>query len=259
MHSPKRGILCAGCPHRAAYLALKEATRRRRGHVICGNVGCAATGEMYPAAATCPGGMERLLDRYRQPTPTGGTPEAPACPVCVHLASDAEIAADDAPERFAGLASEGEVTILAALASGKRYLAHEAIEQLGERMLELGADTVAVLDPFDAARCAEELSGLLASPGVHGAVFASPCAQLLRARPLDPVEVDPYMCVGCHRCFQITGCPALSFRPPAYVVDPDICAGCDLCCNYCRTQVIYTPRARMSPAERAGARRAACR
>ncbi len=258
MHSPERGVLCAGCPHRAAYLALKEATRRRRGHVICGNVGCTATGEMYPAAATCPGGMEKLLPRYRQEVPADGAPEAPARPVCVHLASDVEIATDDAPERFGNLAGEGEVTILAALASSKRFLAREAIEQLGARMLELGADTVAVLDPFDAIRCAEELAGLLDTPGVHGVIFASPCTQLQRAHPLDPVEVDPYMCVGCHRCFQITACPALSFAPPVYTVDPERCAGCDLCCNYCRTQVIYTPRARMAPAERSRARYAAC-
>ena len=115
-----------------------------------------------------------------------------------------------------------------------------------------------MLDPFDTERCREVLCAQLAQPGVHGAVFASPCAQLQRGgRDLEPVEVDRYMCVGCHRCYQITGCPALSFEPPAYRVDPEACAGCDLCCGFCRTQVIYSPRSRLDAATRRRIRYAA--
>lgn len=259
MRNPQRGVLCAGCPHRAAYIAIKEATRRVRGRVVCGNIGCVAVGAVQPAAATCPGGEEALLPRYRQEVPCDGTPDAPAAPLCVHVAPDAEIAADDAAKRFAGLAAEGATTILAVMASSKAYLSREAIEGLGQRMLELGADSVAVLDPFDLERCGEVLAALIAEPGVHGVLFASPCAQLLRTAESEPVEVDRFMCVGCQRCVQVTGCPALSFVPPVCTVDADACAGCDLCCGVCRTQIIYSPRARMSVAERANARYAAAR
>ena len=258
MRNPQRGILCAGCPHRAAYLALKEATRRKRGRVICGNAGCTAVGEAHPAAATCPGGMDALLPRYNQAVPTGGTVDEPAAPVCVHVAADLEVAADDAAERFAGLAAEGEITLFAVMASSRRFLARDAVEELGQRVLGMGADTVVVLDPFDAIRCAEVLGSLLETPGVHGVIFASPCAQLQRGEGAnEPVEIDRYICVACHRCFQITACPALSFAPPVYQVDPDACAGCDLCCNYCRTQVIYSPRSRMGVEEKSRARYAA--
>ena len=63
--TPEKGLLCAGCPHRGAYLAAKESVRGKRGAVVCGNVGCAAVGFMYPGAATCLGGMDRLPARYR--------------------------------------------------------------------------------------------------------------------------------------------------------------------------------------------------
>lgn len=251
MRRPQRGILCAGCPHRAAYIALKDASRRCRGRVICGDAGCPAVGELPPAAATCPGGAERLLPRYRVAVPDGGTSEHPAVETCIHIVPDTELAADDAVERLAGLAAEGRTTVLAVLASSRDFLARERIEWLGGRALALGASDVAVLDPFDTERCREVLCAQLAQPGVHGAVFASPCAQLQRGgRDLEPVEVDRYMCVGCHRCYQITGCPALSFEPPAYRVDPEACAGCDLCCGFCRTQVIYSPRSRLDAATR---------
>lgn len=259
MRDPQRGILCAGCPHRAAYIDVKEATRHRRGRVICGNGGCRAIGEVHPAAATCPGGMEALLPRYNKPVPSGGTPEAPAVPYCIHFASDEEVDAADAQDRFAGLAAEGAVTVLAVNASGRAYLETDAIERLGRRVLELGATDVAILDPFDTVRSAEVLDAMLERPGVHGAVFASPCAQLQRTSPLEPVEVDRYTCVGCQRCTQITGCPALAFKPPVCQVDEDACAGCDLCSDFCRTQVIYSPRSRMEPAERSAMRYAAAR
>ena len=71
--------------------------------------------------------------------------------------------------------------------------------------------------------------------------------------------LDRYACVGCHRCKQITGCPALVFAPPAYQIDADACTGCDLCTAYCRTHVIYSPRTRMTPEERAAERLAATR
>ncbi len=184
MRRPQRGILCAGCPHRAAYIALKDASRRCRGRVICGDAGCAAVGELPPAAATCPGGAERLLPRYRVAVPDGGTPEHPAVETCIHIVPDTELAADGAVERLAGLAAEGRTTVLAVLASSRDFLARERIEWLGGRALALGASDVAVLDPFDTERCREVLCAQLGQPGVHGAVFASPCAQLQRgARP----------------------------------------------------------------------------
>ena len=61
--TPEKGLLCAGCPHRGAYLAAKESVRGVRGAVVCGNVGCVAVGFMYPGAATCLGGMDRLPAR----------------------------------------------------------------------------------------------------------------------------------------------------------------------------------------------------
>ncbi len=73
----------------------------------------------------------------------------------------------------------------------------------------------------------------------------------------EPVEIDQYACTSCHRCQQITGCPAIAFTPPIFHIDRDACAGCDLCVEYCRTNVIYSPRSRMTPEQRSRARYAA--
>lgn len=70
-HPIRRGVACPGCPHRAAYVACREALGRGRARVICGDAGCAAVGSMHPAACTCVGGEEALLDRYKVPVPQG--------------------------------------------------------------------------------------------------------------------------------------------------------------------------------------------
>ena len=89
-------------------------------------------------------------------------------------------------------------------------------------------------------------------------MFASPCAQLQRGEfQAESVEIDQYACTSCHRCQQITGCPAIAFTPPIFRIDRDACAGCDLCVEYCRTNVIYSPRSRMTPEQRSRARYAA--
>ena len=227
---------------------------------MCGNAGCAAVGYMHPAATTCPGGEEALLPRYRQDVPAGGSPEEPASERCVHVALDTEIAAADAPDRFGGLAQEGRSTVLAVLASNRDFLAQDAIEDLGRRALALGAEDAAVVDPFDLLSAQDIVSSMLERPGLHAVVFASPCARLVHGEQApEPAEIDQYACVGCHRCKQITGCPALTFTPPFYHIDSATCAGCDLCVNFCRTHVIYTPRDRMTPEQRGAQRYAAAR
>lgn len=255
MRKVERGVSCAGCPHRAAYIACKEALGRGKNKVICGNAGCTAAGYMHPAATTCTGGENALLGRYKQEVPCDGTLKEPAVEVCIHFALDTEVAAEDAPQRFATLATEGATTVLAVMVSSSAFLQPEAIEGLCERIVEdLRIDDVVAVDALDTLACTDILRDMLARPGVHAVAFCSPCAQLQGNHAPEPVDIDRIACVGCHRCKQITGCPALVFAPPAYVVDADACAGCDLCTSFCRTHVIYSPRVRMAPQERAEVR-----
>lgn len=248
MRSPQKGICCAGCPHRAAYIVCKEAMGRKRSHVICGDAGCPAVGLVHPAATTCPGGMERLMPRYNVPVPAG-TPEDPGSEVCIRFVLDTVVAKADQADTYAAsrVAGEGAVAVLAVLASSRAFLTHGALEGLADTLTGLGYADITVIDPFDTLRCADVLASIMAAPGTHALVFASPCAQLLRKHVPEPAEVDPYSCVGCQRCGQIVGCPALSFHPPAYHIDSEACTGCDLCLDFCRTHVILSPRGHMTP------------
>lgn len=257
MRKPQTGIACAGCPHRAAYVAVKETMGRGRGRVYCGDAGCSIVGSMHPAATTCPGGEAALLPRYRQPIPSGAP--ADRAKRCAHFITDQALLAATAegaamPADLDHLEHEGDCVLLCVLASRASSCTDDGAAQLADRARTLGVADVVTVDPFDTLAASAMVENALAAPGVHAIVFVSPCAQLLRSGAPEPAEVDRYTCVGCRRCEQITGCPALTFTPPVASIDPEACAGCDLCGDYCRTHVIYTPRLRMSPAEKHVAR-----
>ena len=265
MHRPERGIACPGCPHRAAFVVVKDAVGRGRGRVFCGDAGCPAAGPLHPAALTCPGGEAELLPRYRQAVPRAG--EEPRVRVCVHVVTDRVLMAGSAADTYgndatgaaleapdaAHLAAEGDCVLLCVLASGRAWTQDPGLTQLADRVREMDCDDVRILDPFDTAESGAAVFAALDRPGVHGLVFASPCAQLMHDA-FEPAEVDAMTCVGCMRCTQITGCPALRFTPPSCTIDPAACAGCDLCADYCRTHTILSPRQRMSPREKQRAR-----
>lgn len=242
MEKPQRGVICAGCPHRAAYVVVREAMGRGRGRVVCGDAGCRAVGPVHPAASTRPGGQEALLPRYNQEVPAGSMGK-PGSERCAHFALDVDLMAEQgnrlSEER---LSAEGASAVLCVMASGARFHASPGVDGLVERLRALGYGDVAAIDPFDTQGAAEAMRALLESGGAHALVFASPCAQLMRRCLPAPAAVDRLTCVGCMRCVQITGCPALSFAPPAAAIDPDRCCGCDLCADYCRTRAISSPR-----------------
>lgn len=252
MQKPERGVCCAGCPHRAAYVVVKEAVGRGRGKVYCGDAGCRVVGEVHPAATATPGGMARLLPRYAQAIPDGS--EEKRAGVCVRFIPDEQLMADDAADRLGNLADEGACVLVCVLASSKAYAGDTAARAVAHRALELGAQDACVVDPFDSAGTGEVAGDLAERPGVHALVFASPCTRLMAAHPVEPAEIDRISCVGCQRCVQITGCPALTFQPPAAAIDPEACVGCDFCADWCRTQCVLSLRTRMTPAERRAAR-----
>lgn len=251
MATVEQGICCPGCPHRAAYVACREALGRGRGRVICGNAGCERVGSMHPAATTCPGGEDALLERYRTAAPQRTADGEPGAQACIHFVPDTALTEPNHADAPTDLAGEGTSVVLAVMASSAASTTREGIEQLAERARELGADDAVAVDPLDTSNATAAVQAALEAPGVHAVLFAAPCTQLVDTEQLGgPCEVDRFACVGCHRCKQITGCPALTFTPPSYRIDPDACAGCDLCGAHCRTHVIYSPRARLTPEQR---------
>ena len=272
-------VLCAGCPHRASFTAVKAAAAAARLNVVyAGDIGCYTLGCNAPLNTT-----DTCLCMGAGVTVAQG------------LEAAARLKGDDAT-RHVGFV--GDSTFFASAMTGLAnavYNRHRmvlcvldnattamtgsqphpgtGVTLMGTRSKPisipevcraLGCDLVEVVDPLDTAAAQAAAARALACEGVAVLVFESPCVQLFRALP--PVQVDAARCTGCGRCVRATGCPALSMAAPAEgarrglaQVDASLCHGCDLCVGSCAFGALATPRAGMAPRECDALRRGATR
>ncbi|CAB50202.1 indolepyruvate ferredoxin oxidoreductase subunit alpha [Pyrococcus abyssi] len=117
---------------------------------------------------------------------------------------------------------------------GKRIL----IEEVAKAM---GADFVAVVDPYDIKETYETFKKALEVEGVSVVVARRACAlyrigQLRRAGKQWPIyQVNEDKCTGCKICINAYGCPAIYWDPEKKKakVDPLMCWGCGGCAQVC--------------------------
>ena len=274
---PRPPVLCAGCPHRASFMAVRSAVGRRP-CVYTGDIGCYTLGCNKPLNATdtclCMGAGVTIsqgigvADRLRGDCET----------LHVGFVGDSTFFAS-AMTGLANAVYNQHRMVLCVLdnsttaMTGSQPNPNTGVTLMGAQSKPisipdvcraLGCDFVEVVDPLDFEAAVEAAGRALECDGVAVIVFRSPCVQLFRALP--PVEIDAAKCRGCNACVRNTGCPALSMVfPKAWSkravaqVDASLCAGCDLCVGQCRFGAIASPRKGMPAAERDAARREAFR
>lgn len=266
---PRPPVLCAGCPHRASFMAVKAAARAARLDVVyAGDIGCYTLGCNAPLNATdtclCMGAGVTVAQGLETAARLAGDPDRRH----VGFVGDSTFFAS-AMTGLANAVYNRHRMVLCVLdnattaMTGSQPHPGTGVTLMGGRSKPisipavceaLGCDSVEVVDPLDFDTAVAAAGRALACEGVAVVVFQSPCVQLFRALP--PVEVDAGACRGCGKCVRDTGCPALSMAAPAggaargaAQVDPTLCYGCDLCLRSCAFGAIATPRAGMSAAE----------
>lgn len=274
---PRPPVLCAGCPHRASFLAVKAAVGTRKA-VYTGDIGCYTMGCNAPLNTTdtclCMGAGVTISQGIGTAARLAGDRET----LNVGFVGDSTFFAS-AMTGLANAVYNRHRMLLCVLdnsttaMTGAQPHPGTGVTLMGERhegisipavCQALGCQSVQTVDPldFDAAKAAAERA--LATEGVSVLIFKSPCVQLFRA--LEPVSVGEKACVGCRSCVTKTGCPALSMaagpqnrgRGVAHV-DPAQCHGCDLCLSFCPTGALVTPRQGLPAAQRDALRREASR
>ena len=267
---PRPPVLCAGCPHRASFMAVKAAARADRLDVVyAGDIGCYTLGCNHPLDATdtclCMGAGVTVA----QGLETAARLSGDTARRHVGFVGDSTFFAS-AMTGLANAVYNRHRMVLCVLdnattaMTGSQPHPGTGVTLMGGRSKPisipavceaLGCDLVEVVDSLDFDAAVSAARRALACEGVAVVVFQSPCVQLFRALPA--VEVDAGACRGCGRCVRETGCPALSMsvpgagsgaRPVAQV-DPALCYGCDLCVRSCAFDAIGTPRAGMTAAE----------
>lgn len=241
---PRPPVLCAGCPHRASFYAVKRAVGKRKA-VFCGDIGCYTLGNAAPLdmvdTCLCMGGGITVAQGIRAVEPDtlafgfvgDSTFFASGITGVVNAAYNQHdmivCILDNSTTAMTGQQPHP--------GTGRTMMGVDGVPLSIPRILEaLGVDC-AIVDPLDFEAAVQAVRDAIAKTGVRAIIFKAPCIYL--EAPSHPaVEIDLDSCTNCRVCISQLGCPALVVEDGHVAVDESLCCGCELCCKICPTDAL---------------------
>jgi indolepyruvate ferredoxin oxidoreductase alpha subunit len=231
--------LCAGCPHRASFFAVKEATLGRKA-VFCGDIGCYTLGNALPLdmvdTCLCMGaGITVAQGIWR------------TAPDCVSFAfiGDSTFFHSGIPGVINAVYNGADIIIAVldnsttAMTGGQPHPGvGSTIRGKGRKisiyaiLSAIGVDDIQRVDAFDLPSAKAAVISALDKTGVRVIIFEGSCAAL-SGKKENPCFIDKKLCLGCALCVKKLGCPALSLHGEKAEIDLASCTGCGLCAEVC--------------------------
>ena len=237
-------VLCAGCPHRASFYAVKQAMKGQKAF-FAGDIGCYTLGNAQPLdmcdTCLCMGAGVNIAQGIRQVDPDT---------TVFAFVGDSTFFASAITGVVNAVYNQADMTLVLLDNSTTAMTGHqphpgtgrtmmgEVVEKIDPvKVLEgLGVTEVVCLDPMDLATAVPEVQRVSALPGVKAVIFRYPCIALFK--PTQYCVIDQEACIRCHRCIREIGCPALSVADGRVDIDPGLCTACGLCSQVCPKQCI---------------------
>jgi indolepyruvate ferredoxin oxidoreductase alpha subunit len=232
-------VLCAGCPHRASFYAVKQAMKGRK-TIFCGDIGCYTLGNAKPLemvdTCLCMGAGLGIAQEVNHLEPDRS---------CFAFVGDSTFFASALPGVVNAVYNQASFTLVVLDNSTTAMTGHQPHPGTGRTMMGqvvekvsiekvlrgIGVETVETVDPLNLKAAVETVRRVAAQPGVKAVVFRSPCVALMKSARR--MTVDTGRCIGCAKCIREIGCPGLSMSGGKAKVDPAQCNGCGLCAQLC--------------------------
>lgn len=237
-------VLCAGCPHRASFYAVKQAMKGQKA-VYAGDIGCYTLGNAKPldmvdtclcmgADVTIAQGLHRIEPDVKH----------------FSFIGDSTFFASGITGVVNAVYNEADITLIVLDNSTTAMTGQQPHPGTGETMMgdisqkisfpavlkAIGVKYVAVEDPFDLKASFAAVKEASDIKGVTAVIFQSPCIAVTKPSPAYIVENDK--CIGCKKCITQIGCPAISMEGDKAYVEPSLCYGCSICAQICPTDAI---------------------
>jgi indolepyruvate ferredoxin oxidoreductase alpha subunit len=231
-------VLCAGCPHRASFYAVKRAIKGKKA-VFSGDIGCYTLGNAKPldmvdtclcmgAGVTIAQGIHRIEpDTVNFAFIGDSTFFASGLTGVVNAVYNHTdivlIVLDNATTAMTGHQPHPGTGITMMKSPGHKVSIEKVLEAIGVSSVEV-VDPLRLREAVDAVKRASEKTG------VKAVIFRSPCIAVSRAKTAFRVNEK---CVGCKKCITELGCPAIVLRDGKAAIEKSLCFGCSLCAQVC--------------------------
>lgn len=237
-------VLCAGCPHRGLFYALKKLKV-----TVSGDIGCYTLGALAPLGmidtCICMGASVSALHGYNKARGKDAEQKSVAVigdstfihsgitgliDIAYNQSNSVVIILDNS---ITGMTGHQQNPTTGYTIKGDPTSAVD-LEALCRAV---GISDVRVVDPYDLKATRTAVHEALQAECPSVVISRRPCALLKTVKHKPALSVDAEKCIGCKACMGI-GCPAISVRGGKAVIDATQCVGCGVCTSLCPKQAI---------------------
>ena len=237
-------VLCAGCPHRASFFAVKEAMKGKKS-VFCGDIGCYTLGNAMPLwmvdTCLCMGAGVNM---------TQGIGKIEPDTTCFAFVGDSTFFASAITGMVNAVYNQANMTLVVLDNSTTAMTGHQPHPGTGKTMMGqvvdkvsiedtlhgIGVKTVETVNPLHLQEAIDCVKRVAVQDGVKAIIFKSPCAVLIKSGK--PAQIEESKCIQCKKCIRTLGCPAIMLQDGKVQIEQALCTGCGLCAQVCPTAAI---------------------
>ncbi len=236
---PRPPVLCAGCPHRGLFYALKQLKV-----TVSGDIGCYTLGASQPLGmidtVLCMGASVSGLHGRNLADPANAKKNVAVIgdSTFIHsgvtgLINIAYNATDSVviilDNSITGMTGHQQNPTTGYNIKGEPAAA-VSLEKLANAV---GINTVIVVDPYNLEETKNGIQKALEADGPAVVISRRPCALLKTVKHNPPLKVNKDKCKSCKMCMKI-GCPAISMKDGKAQIDFTQCLGCNVCSQLCK-------------------------
>lgn len=236
-------VLCAGCPHRASFYAVKKAMEGKKSY-FCGDIGCYTLGNAMPLdmvdTCLCMGAGITMAQGFHWMDPDS---------TCFAFVGDSTFFASGMTGVVNAIYNEADM-ILCVLdnattamtghqphpGTGKNMMGHIVDKVSIEKIFAgMGVSKILTVNPLNLRESINAVQECTAIKGVKAIIFKSPCIAI--SKPEKQMAISD-KCIQCKKCIREIGCPALITIDGKVCIDKGLCTGCGLCSQICPVNAI---------------------
>lgn len=237
-------VLCAGCPHRASFYAVKQAMKGRKA-VFSGDIGCYTLGNAMPLDM-----VDTCLCMGADVTMAQGLHRIEPDTVNFSFIGDSTFFASGMTGIVNAVYNRTDIILMVLDNSTTAMTGHQPHPGTGMTMMHeisprvsieailraVGLTSVETVDPLNLEQTIQAVRTAADKPGVKAIICKSPCIAV--SKPAKRLQVDESRCVGCKQCIRELGCPTISLKGQKAYIEPDPCFGCTICAQVCKPGAI---------------------
>lgn len=237
-------VLCAGCPHRASFFAVKEAMKGKKS-VFCGDIGCYTLGNAMPLDM-----VDTCLCMGAGVNMTQGIGKIEPDTTCFAFVGDSTFFASAITGMVNAVYNQANMTLVVLDNSTTAMTGHQPHPGTGKTMMGqvvdkvsiedtlhgIGVKTVETVNPLHLQEAIDCVKRVAVQDCVKAIIFKSPCAVLIKSGK--PAQIEESKCIQCKKCIRTLGCPAIMLQDGKVQIEQALCTGCGLCAQVCPTAAI---------------------